>query len=106
MSKATLSVISCSRAWLDADWAKVARTAKGQLGQACDASQCDAGLTCGAGNVCRQSVIAELYFGGAVDVLARKHLSFGAQFRYYALLSAPGKFPVFLVGGLRVAVRF
>ncbi len=79
---------------------------KGQLGQACDASQCDAGLTCGAGNVCRQSVIAELYFGGAVDVLARKHLSFGAQFRYYALLTAPGKFPVYLVGGVRVSVRF
>ena len=79
---------------------------KGQLGQACDASQCDAGLTCGAGNVCRQSVIAELYFGGAVVVLARKHLSFGAQFRYYALLTAPGKFPAYLVGGVRVSVRF
>ncbi len=79
----------------------------GQLGEQCqDSGACDVGLRCGGDNKCHQSLIPELYFGGAVDVLVRRHFSFGAQFRYYALLSAPGKFPVFLVGGVRVAVRF
>jgi len=79
----------------------------GQLGQQCqDSGACDVGLRCGGDNRCHQSMIPELYFGGAIDVLVRRHFSFGAQFRYYALISAPGKFPVFLVGGLRVAVRF
>ena len=81
--------------------------ATGQINQKCqDGGGCDTGLKCGADNKCHQSVIPEVYFGGAVDVLVRRHWSFGAQFRYYALLSAPGKFPVFLVGGIRVAVRF
>lgn len=80
---------------------------KGQLGEAClEGGVCDVGLRCGGGNTCQQSVIPELYFGGAVDVLVRKHISLGAQFRYTALLSAPGKFPVYLQGGLRLGVRF
>jgi len=80
---------------------------KGQLGQACgQQSACDTGLRCGAANKCEQSVIPELYFGAAVDLLVRRHISFGAQFRYHALLSAPGKFPVYLVGGVRVSLRF
>lgn len=80
---------------------------EGQLGQACtDAGACDVGLRCGAGNKCVQGLIPELYFGAAIDLLVRRHLSFGAQFRYYALLTAPGKFPVYLIGGVRVAVRF
>ena len=80
---------------------------KGQMGEAClDGGVCDVGLRCGAGNTCQQSVIPELYFGGAVDVLVRKHISLGAQFRYTALLSAPGKFPVYLIGALRLGVRF
>ena len=79
----------------------------GQLGKACtDEGACDVGLRCSADNQCQQGLIPELYFGAAVDLLVRRHLSFGAQFRYYALLSAPGKFPVYLVGGLRVAIRF
>lgn len=79
----------------------------GQNGELCrDGGGCDVGLRCGGDNKCHQSIIPELYFGGAVDVLVRRHFSFGAQFRYYALLSAPGKFPVYLVGGLRAAVRF
>jgi hypothetical protein len=79
----------------------------GQLGKACgQQGACDVGLRCGADNKCQQGLIPELYFGAAVDLLVRRHLSFGAQFRYHALLSAPGKFPVYLLGGLRVAVRF
>ncbi len=81
--------------------------ADGQIGQKClDNDVCDVGLRCGGDSKCHQSVIPEVYFGGAIDVLVRRHFSFGAQFRYYALLTAPGKFPIFLVGGLRVAVRF
>ena len=80
---------------------------KGQMGEACqDGGVCDVGLRCGAGNTCQQSVIPELYFGGAIDVLVRKHISLGAQFRYTALLSAPGKFPVYLIGALRLGIRF
>lgn len=79
----------------------------GQLGQKCqDGGGCDVGLKCGAQDTCEQSIIPELYFGGAIDVAVRRHFSFGFQFRYYALLSAPGKFPVYLVGGARVGVRF
>lgn len=81
--------------------------AGGQLGQKClDGGGCDTGLRCGGDNKCQQSMIPEVYFGGAVDLLVRRHFSVGAQFRYYALLTAPGSFPVYLVGGLRVAVRF
>ncbi len=79
----------------------------GQLGKACtQAGACDVGLRCGADNKCQQGLIPELYFGAAIDLLVRKHISLGAQFRYYALLTAPGKFPVYLVGGLRIGVRF
>jgi hypothetical protein len=81
--------------------------ASGQLGEAClDNGVCDVGLTCGGDNTCHQGLIADLYFGGAVDVLVRRHLSLGFQIRYHALLTAPGKFPVYLVGGLRLGVRF
>ena len=79
----------------------------GQLGEAClDNNVCDVGLSCGADKTCHQGLIADLYFGGAVDVLVRRHLSLGVQFRYHALLAAPGKFPVYLIGGLRLGVRF
>ena len=81
--------------------------ASGQLGETClDNNVCDVGLTCGGDNTCHQGLIADLYFGGAVDVLVRRHLSLGFQIRYHALLTAPGKFPVYLVGGLRLGVRF
>jgi len=79
----------------------------GQLGVACGPEgACDVGLRCGADNKCQQGILPELYFGAAVDLLVRRHLSFGAQVRYHALLTAPGKFPVYLVGGLRVTLRF
>lgn len=79
----------------------------GQRGQACRSDgTCDTGLACNAGNTCQPSLIGELYFGLALDVLIRRHISFGGQFRYYALLTAPGKFPVYLIGTLRLAVRF
>lgn len=80
---------------------------QGQRGQACrDNGGCDTGLRCSAGNTCEPSLIAQLYFGLAVDVLIRRHFSVGGQFRYYALLTAPGSFPVYLLGTLRLAVRF
>ncbi|MBL9102130.1 MAG: hypothetical protein JNL82_14290 [Myxococcales bacterium] len=80
---------------------------KGQLGEKClDNGGCDVGLKCGAEKTCEQSIIPELYFGGAVDVHVRRHFSFGGGFRYYALLSAPGKFPVYLQASVRVVVRF
>lgn len=80
---------------------------KGQLGEKClDNGGCDVGLKCGAEKTCEQSIIPELYFGGAIDVHVRRHFSFGGGFRYYALLSAPGKFPVYLQASVRVVVRF
>ena len=79
----------------------------GQMGQACiNDAVCDVGLRCGGGNTCQQGLIADLYFGGAVDMLVRRHISLGVQFRYHALLTAPGKFPVYLIGGLRLGIRF
>jgi hypothetical protein len=82
---------------------------KGQRGAACgDNRSCDVGLKCSAANVCEPSIIPDLYFGLAVDLLIRRHISLGAQFRYYSRL-ARGEltnFPVYLLGTIRLSVRF
>lgn len=67
---------------------------------------CDVGLRCNAARRCEPTILPDLYFGGAVDLLVRRHVSFGAQFRYYARITSPGQFPLYLLGTLRVSVRF
>ncbi len=81
--------------------------AKGQRGAACgDGGACDVGLRCSAANVCEPTIVPDLFFGAAVDVMIRRHVTVGGQFRYYALLPAWSKFPVYLIGTVRVGVRF
>lgn len=79
----------------------------GQLGGTCRSQGvCDTGLACGADNVCRVGTTPQIHGGAAVDVLVLDHLAIGAQVRYFALLSAPTSYPVFLTAGLRASVRF
>lgn len=81
--------------------------ATGQRGTACSTGgACDVGLRCTASNVCEPTLLPDLYFGAAVDVMIRRHVTVGGQFRYYALLPAWSKFPVYLLGTVRLGVRF
>lgn len=82
-------------------------TIAGLRGESCRSDgSCDVGLRCTAARTCEPTIMPELYFGGAVDLLVRRHFSFGAQFRYYARLTNPGQFPLYLLGTLRISVRF
>lgn len=79
----------------------------GQRGGACGAQGvCDTGLTCGADNLCRVATTAQVQGGIAVDVLVRDRLAVGAELRYFALLTAPTSYPVYLVAALRATLRF
>jgi hypothetical protein len=79
----------------------------GQMGGACrEDNVCDTGLSCGADQVCRPTLIPEAHVGVGVDVLLGQHWSAGLQIRYYALLSQISVFPTYLVGAVRLAARF
>jgi hypothetical protein len=79
----------------------------GQRGAAClDGGGCDTGLTCASDNVCRQGIIPEAHAGAALEILLRDRWTLGASIRYYALLTAPTVYPIYLQAGLRLAVRF
>jgi len=79
----------------------------GQREQPCTADhQCEIGLSCAADLVCRPSARATLHFGLAVDVAVHRRWSIGGGFRYFAWISAPGTFPVYLQASLRATTRF
>lgn len=80
----------------------------GQLGGKClSGGGCDVGLACAsAENVCRQGVIPRAHAGAAIEVMLSDRWSLGASIRYYALLTAPTVFPVYLQAGLRLGVRW
>lgn len=82
----------------------------GQRGEACMANgACDVGLKCNSARICEVTTIGEMYLGLAVDLLVRRHLSFGAQFRYnvrFAELKSLNLTPGYLLGTLRLTVRF
>lgn len=80
----------------------------GQRGGACLANGgCDVGLVCATDqNVCRQGVIPRAHAGAAIEVLLGRRWSIAAMIRYFALLTAPTVFPVYLQTGLRLSVRF
>jgi hypothetical protein len=89
-----------------------ARTPKGvldgQTGQAClGGSTCDFGLVCDtAQNVCRPAATFVVHGGAAVDVEMTEHLAVGLALRYFALLSDPQVYPVYLQAALRLGLRF
>ncbi|WAS96146.1 hypothetical protein [Nannocystis punicea] len=82
----------------------------GQRGEACLANgACDVGLKCNSERICEVTTIGEMYLGLAVDLLVRRHFSFGAQFRYnvrFAELKSLNLTPGYLLGTLRLTVRF
>lgn len=82
----------------------------GQRGEACRTDKsCDVGLNCNSANVCEVRTVGEAYLGLAVDLLVRRHLSLGAQFRYnipFNELKNLNLVPGYLVGTLRLSVRF
>ncbi len=80
----------------------------GQRDGACLAGGgCDIGLMCATQeNVCRQSVVPRIHGGAAIEVMLGDRWSVAATVRYFALVSAPSVFPVYLQAGLRAGVRF
>jgi len=80
----------------------------GQRGGACLSSGgCDVGLVCASGeNICRQGFTPRAHAGGAIEIAVGDRWLIAAMIRYFALLSAPTVFPVYLQAGVRVGVRF
>lgn len=79
----------------------------GQWGGECrEGGVCDLGLSCNAENICRPTAVPEVHAGIGLDVLLGQRWALGVAVRYFALLSAPTTFPVYLHGGVRLAVRF
>lgn len=79
----------------------------GQWGGACRGDgSCDFGLSCSAEDRCRPTPVPTVHIGLGVDVLFGRRWALGLQFRYYALLSAIADLPVYLMGNLRLSLRF
>lgn len=79
----------------------------GQLGGAClSDGSCDTGLVCSADATCQVGTSFSAHGGVGVDIMLGDHWSAGAGLRYFALLAAPGSFPVYLMVGARLGARF
>lgn len=79
----------------------------GQLGAACRSEGvCDTGLVCGSDNVCAVGVTPQIHGGFSVDVMLGDRFAVGGELRYFALLSAPTSYPVYLWAALRASLRF
>jgi hypothetical protein len=79
----------------------------GQLGGEClQSGACDPGLVCASDNTCQMTPVLELHAGVAVDVLITDRWTVGAGLRYFALLSNPAVYPVYLQGTVRGGIRF
>lgn len=80
----------------------------GQDGQACLAGNvCDFGLACDtAADVCRPATTFVVHGGVSVDVELTQRTFVGVGLRYFALLSNPQVYPVYLQAALRFGLRF
>lgn len=79
----------------------------GQLGGTClEEGICDTGLSCGADSMCSVATTTAVHGGFAVDVLVGDRFAVGSEIRYFALLSAPTSYPVYLMAGIRASLRF
>lgn len=79
----------------------------GQLGAAClPQDVCDTGLACGSDGTCHVGLTPQLHGGFSVDVLLGDRWALGGELRYFALLSSPMVYPVYLMTALRASVRF
>ncbi len=89
-----------------------ARTPKGVLdgqpGQAClGGTVCEIGLSCDVeANVCRPATTFVVHGGVSLDVEVTRRTSVGLGLRYFALLSNPQVYPVYVTAALRFGLRF
>lgn len=79
----------------------------GQRDQACLADgRCDLGLRCDPDRVCRVEPAFELHGSFAVDVAVHRRVSVGAGLRYFAFVTAPAEYPIYLLATGRLGIRF
>jgi hypothetical protein len=79
----------------------------GQLGAAClPQGVCDTGLACGSDDTCHVGLTPQIHGGFSVDVLLGNRWAVGGELRYFALLSSPMVYPVYLLAALRASLRF
>jgi hypothetical protein len=79
----------------------------GQMGGECREGLCDVGLRCVAEqNICQPWPVLTIHFGLAVDVLLKARWTVGLGLRYFAFLTAPASFPIYLQAAARFGVRF
>lgn len=80
----------------------------GQPGQPClGGNLCELGSTCDVeANVCRPQATFVVHAGVALDVEVTHRTSVGVGLRYFALLSNPQVYPVYLQAALRFGLRF
>ena len=79
----------------------------GQQDQPCvDGGGCDVGMVCGGDGRCHPGLLPEVHAGVAVELQLLRHLALGGTLRYFALLTAPMSFPIYVLGGLRLTARF
>jgi hypothetical protein len=67
---------------------------------------CDTGLACSSENLCRVGLTPQLHAGFSLDVLLGDRFAVGGELRYFALLTAPMVYPVYLLAALRASIRF
>ena len=90
-------------------WARTPQgVADGQPGQACRSGNlCELGSTCDtAANVCRPSTTFVVHGGVGVELEVSRRASIGVGLRYFALLSNPSVYPVYLQAAMRFGLRF
>jgi hypothetical protein len=79
----------------------------GQMGGECREGSCDAGLRCvPEQNVCQPWPVMTVHFGLAVDFMVNARWSVGLGLRYFASLTAPANYPIYLQAAARLGVRF
>ncbi len=80
----------------------------GQPGQAClGGTVCEIGLKCDVqANLCRPATTFVVHGGVSLDVEVTRRTSVGVGLRYFALLSNPQVYPVYVTAVVRLGLRF
>lgn len=90
-------------------WARTPQGVRdGQPGQAClSGDLCEFGSTCDvAANVCRPSTTFVVHGGVGLDLEVSRRASVGVGLRYFAALSNPSVYPIYLQAAMRFGLRF